>query len=127
RCCLYPVGHRLLRRGISGPEEAQPIDEELLFEWCSADQPAIVELPRRERLRKPGLRAPQTRDIPLEDECGNNDPGPGGHALQPRRRLVRVSVEIASAARKRVQKRRAIAFIAAGEDVGRIRGPEEDP
>ena len=62
----------------------------------------------------------------LQGQRGDQRARPGGDPRQARRRLVGGGIEMPRAARQRVEQRRAIAGVAAGQDVGRIGGPEED-
>jgi hypothetical protein len=123
---LNAVGNRLLRRLIAGPQKPETIDQPHLLERRAADEAAVVELRRGERARQAGFAAGDTRDSALDQEARRHDSTPGGHPVEPGRRFVGIAVEVTRAARERVEKRRAVAAVAARQDVGRISGPEED-
>ena len=118
---------RLLGGEIGGAEQAEPVDQQHLLVRRAADQPAILELGGGERAHQPGFAARDARNAALDEQAGGDHARPGGDPVEPGRRLVGVGVEMAGAARQRVEQGRAIAGVAARQDVGRIGGPEEDP
>ena len=121
------VGQGLLGREIGGPDQAEPVDQQHLLLRAAAHQPAILELGGGQRAHQAGFGSRQARHGALHGQRGDQRACPGGNPGQARRGLVGSRIEMPRAARQRVEQRRAIAGIAAGQDVGRIGGPEEDP
>ena len=120
------VGNGLLGRVVAGAQQAEAVDQQHLLERRAADQPAVVELRRGKRTGEPRFAARDARHAALDEQSGRNHAAPGGDPVEPGRRLVGVGFEMAGAARERVEQRRAIAAVAARQDVRRIGGPEED-
>jgi hypothetical protein len=80
-----------------------------------------------ERPQQTGLASPEPGRAALDDERGGDHSGPGRYPGQARPGFLGGLVEMAGAARKRVEKQGAIAAVATGQYVGRIGRPEEDP
>ena len=123
---LNAFGNHLLGRLISSAQQAEAVDQHHLFERRPADQPAIVELGRGECPREPRLAASDAMNAALHQKSGSDHSTPGSDPVEPRRRLVGACVEMTGAASERVEQRRAVAAVAARQDVRRIGGPEQD-
>ena len=87
---LDPVGHHLLGGLIAGAKQAEAVDQQHLLERRAADEPAVVELRRREGAGEAGFAARDARNSALDEQARGNHPAPGGDPVEPRRGLVRV-------------------------------------
>ena len=123
---LDSFGDRLASGEVTGAKQAQPIDQEHLFERRAADEPAVIELRASKRPGETGLATRDTRNAALDEEARGDDAAPCGDALEARWCLVGSRIEMPRAARQSVEQGRAIAAVAARQDVGRIGRPEKD-
>ena len=108
-----PVGDGLLGGQIAGAQQAEPVDQQHLLEGRAADQAAIVEL-RRRRAPGPARLRRARRAGHRPGRAGRRRPRPHQAviAIEARGSLVGVRIEVAGAARQRVEQRRAIPAVA---------------
>src|SRR6185312_13243972 len=88
---LDSVGNRLLCCEIAGPKHPQPIDEQALLEWRTADEPAVVELGSGKGARETRFSASDPWDAALHEQPGRDDTAPGGDPVEAGDGLVGVA------------------------------------
>ena len=121
------VGQALLGREISAAKQRKPVDEQHACSYgVRLISPPSSNCAVDKARASPDFAARDARNSALNEQAGRHQTGPGGDPIEARRRLVRIGVEMPGTAHERVEQGRAIARVAARQDVGRISGPEED-
>ena len=120
------VGKGLLGGEISRAEQAEAVDQHDLLVRGTAHQPAIFELSGGQCTHQTGLGPGDPRGAALDQQGAGERSRPGGDPVDPRHRAIGLRVEVAGAAGEGVEQGRAIAGVAARQDVRGVCGPEQD-